>query len=225
MPWPADRTPQKVRPRGGADAFGAWNRRIHFYAGLYLLLFVWLFAFTGLLLNHPKWKFAEFWPTRKQTSLERQIRRPQAGSDLAQAQDILGQLGLTGEIEWTSARVDSGRLDFRVSRPGQTIDIRADLDRERSTVQRIDVNGWGTIRALHTFTGARAGDARNRRDWVMTSIWAFSMDAVAAGLLVMVFGSYYMWWHLPQKRRWGLVALVSGGIACGLFVAGLRLLT
>lgn len=216
--------PQKALTRRVADTFEAWNRRLHFYIGLYLLLFVWLFGFTGLLLNHPKWTFVEFWTTRKQTTFERQIKRPPAGSDLAQAQHILEQLGLTGEIEWTSARADSRRLDFRASRPGHIFEIKTDLDRERATVQRIDVNAWGVMRILHTFTGVRAGDARNQRDWILTRIWVFSMDAVVVGLLLMVFGSYYMWWRLPQKRAWGLVALVSGWMTCAVFVAALRLL-
>ena len=50
------------------------------------------------------------------------------------------------------------------------------------------------------------------------------MDAVAVGLIIMVFGSYYMWWRLRQKRAWGLVALMSGWTACAFFIAGLRLL-
>jgi len=29
--------------------------------GLYLLLACWLFALTGILLNHPTWEFAQFW--------------------------------------------------------------------------------------------------------------------------------------------------------------------
>ena len=209
--------------RSPVDTFEFWNRRLHYFIGLFLLFFVWLFAFTGLLLNHPKWTFANFWPTRKQTTFEREIHRPPAASDTAQAQNILAQLGLTGEIEWTSARADSSRLDFRAGRPGHTFEIKADLDGERATVQRIDVNGWGVMRTLHTFTGVRAGDARNQRDWILTKIWAFSMDAVAVGLLMMVFGSYYMWWRLPRKRAWGMVALVSGWMTFGWFVAGLRL--
>ena len=224
MPSPVSNAARKAQSRQAADTFEVWNRRLHFYIGLFLLFFVWLFAFTGLLLNHPKWTFAEFWPMRKQTTFERQIQRPPVGSDLAQAQNILVQLGLTGEIEWTSARADSGRLDFRASRPGHIFEIKTDLDRERATVQRIDVNAWGAMRALHAFTGVRAGDARNQRDWIPTSIWAFSMDVVAAGLLIMVFGSYYMWWRLPQKRAWGLVALMFGWITCAWFVVGLRLL-
>ena len=224
MPSSANFVPQKALSRRAVDTFEVWNRRLHFYIGLYLLLFVWLFAFTGLLLNHPKWTFAEFWPTRKQTTFERQIKRPPAGSDLAQAQDILNQLGLTGEIEWTSARPNSRSLDFRTSRPGHIFEIKTDLDGERANVQRIDVNAWGVMHILHTFTGVRVGDARNQRDWLLTRIWAFSMDAVAVGLLVMVFGSYYMWLRLPRKRAWGLVALVFGWITCALFVVGFRLL-
>jgi hypothetical protein len=223
MPSPVESMPRKAMLRRASDTFEFWNRRLHYFIGLFLLFFVWLFAFTGLLLNHPKWTFAEFWPMRKQTTFERQIQRPPAGSDLAQAQGILTQLGLTGEIEWTSARTDSRRLDFRASRPGHTFEIKADLDRERATVQRIDVNAWGMMRGLHTFTGVRAGDTRNQRDWILTDIWAFSMDAVAVGLLIMVFGSYYMWWRLPRKRVWGLVALLFGWIMCGCLAVGLRL--
>jgi hypothetical protein len=215
--------PRKDLSRRVADGFELWNRRFHFYIGLFLLFFVWLFAFTGLLLNHPKWTFADFWPARKQTSFERQIQRPPLGSDLEQARNILAQLGITGEIEWTSARLDSSKLNFRANRPGHMFDFKADLDRGLVTVQRIDVNAWGVMHILHTFTGVRANDSRNQRDWILTSIWALSMDAVAAGLLMMVFGSYYMWWRLPQKRAWGLVALLSGWVVCALFVVGLRL--
>jgi hypothetical protein len=224
MPLSLSHRPAKAPSRRLADGFELWNRRLHYYIGLFLLWFVWLFALTGLLLNHSQWTFAEFWPTRKQTSFERQIKRPPAGTDLDQARNILRQLGLAGEIEWTSTRVDFGRLDFRVSRPGHTVDIKTDLDRGQAAVQRTDVNAWGVMRILHTFTGVRSGDSRNQRDWILTSIWAWSMDAVAVGLLIMVFGSYYMWWRLPQKRAWGLVALMSGWMACVLFVAGLRLL-
>lgn len=225
MPWPpVNRVARKASPRRMADTFEVWNRRLHFYIGLYLLFFVWLFAFTGLLLNHPAWTFADFWPTRKQTAFERRIEPPPVGSDLTQAQNILGQLGLAGEIEWTSARPDARRLDFRASRPGHIFEIKTDFDRARATVQRIDLNAWGVMRVLHTFTGVRAGDSRNGRDWILTSMWACAMDASAIGLMIMVLGSYYMWWRLPRKRVWGLVALLSGWAVCGLFVAGLRLL-
>lgn len=207
------------------DSLALWNRRLHYYLGLYLLVFLWLFSFTGLLLNHPKWTFAEFWQNRKQSSSTPQIQPPPPASDLVQARDIMRQLGIVGEIEWTRARTDSNRLDFRVSRPGQILEIKTDLQRNRAEIQRIDVNGWGVVRILHTFTGVRMGDSVNQRDWTMTTLWALSMDGLALGMILMVATSLYMWWALKQKRRLGLAVLSLGTLSCALFIVGLRWLT
>ena len=53
--------------------FERWNRKLHFYAGLFLLFFMWLFAISGLLLNHPTWSFAESWTKRTDANSERAI--------------------------------------------------------------------------------------------------------------------------------------------------------
>jgi hypothetical protein len=204
--------------------FERWNRKLHFYAGLFLLLFVWLFAFSGLVLNHPSWSFTEFWNNRKQTNYERElsIPGPEVKGDLAQARAVLKPLGIEGEILWTTTRTDTNRFDFQVRRPGHFFFIQADFARKRVTVQQGDVNLWGIMRALHTFTGVQMDDPRNRRDWALTSLWAFSMDAVAAGLIFMVLSSLYMWFELPQKRFYGAVVLGLGSLICGLFCFGLR---
>src|SRR5436309_15961124 len=80
--------------------FERWNRKLHFYVGLFLLFFIWLFAFSGLLLNHPTWAFAEFWTNREETNYERAITVPSADvpGDRAQAPDSLKQLKTEGEI-------------------------------------------------------------------------------------------------------------------------------
>jgi len=198
-----------------------WNRKLHYYLGLFTLLFVWFFSFTGLLLNH-QWKFAEFWDSREQSTSEREISAPAPGSDLDQARDILRQLGLRGEIEWTATRGDANRFDFRVSRPGHIFEVHTDLARKRATIQRIDVNVWGVMRILHSFTGMRMEDRRNERDWLLTTVWALTMDAVAAALILMVLSSLYMWFELRAKRFWGTVVLLAGLLSCALFCVGLR---
>ena len=162
-----------VPARRMADSLSAWNRRIHYYLGLYLLLFLWQFSFTGMLLNHPRWTFAEFWANRQQTSFELPIQAPPPGGDLVQARDIMRQAGVHGEIDWTRSRTDPSRLDFRASRPGHIFEIKTDLQQGRSTVQRIDLNAWGVARILHTFTGVRMTDSRNQRDWM----WAWSRSS------------------------------------------------
>jgi hypothetical protein len=208
--------------RRASDLFLVWNRRLHYFVGLYLLFFCWLFAFTGLLLNHPKWDFAQFWPNRVQTQTEHAFRPVQGINRLAQARDLMQQLGIDGEIQWPNVPPSDGILTFQVSRPGRIVEVQADLRSARATLHSNELNAWGVIHMLHTFTGERTTDSANRRDWWLTTVWAWSMDAVAAGLVLMVFGSYVMWYRLKAKRRGGLVALALGVLTCALFIAGLR---
>ncbi len=204
--------------------FERWNRKLHFYAGLFLLFFMWLFAVSGLLLNHPTWSFAESWNNRKERNYERAITFPgrEVKDDLGQAREILGQLGIEGEILWTTTRTDANLFEFQVRRPGHFVFLKADFVNKRVSVRQSDVNLWGVIKVLHTFTGVQMDDPRNTRDWALTSLWAFSMDGVAVGLIFMVLSSLYMSLKLPQKRLPGAVALGLGTLICGLFCVGLR---
>ena len=210
------------RSRGLFDSFLVWNRRLHFYLGLYLLFFTWLFAFTGLLLNHQRWQFAQFWPNRVQNTTEQNFASATGTADIDRAREVMRQLGIAGEVQWPATQPPNGPLTFQVSRPGLVVDIKADLRAGRATVQRTQLNGWGVMQALHTFTGAPAADSRNRRDWMLTTAWALSMDGVAAGLIVTVLGSYVMWFRLRTKRLGGVVALAIGFASCGAFVGALR---
>ena len=183
MPYPTESAePSKAASRQASDTFKIWNRKGHYYLGLYFLFFLWLFSFTGLLLNHGSWRFAEFWPNRNVATSVRQIEVPQVGTGLDRARDIMRQLGISGEIEWPAPKPGSTLVEFRVNRPGHSFLVNVVPEEGRASVEHTEVNGWGVMRALHAFTGARAGDARNERDWILTTVWAFSMDAVAAGM-------------------------------------------
>jgi hypothetical protein len=207
--------------RGATAVFLVWNRRVHYFLGLYLLFFSWLFVLTGLLLNHPGWQFAQFWPNRVQTLTEQSITVPLASTDAERARDVMRQLGIAGEIQWPASQPAAGPFAFQVSRPGLVADVKVDMRSGRATVQRNDLNAWGVMSVLHTFIGVRVGDTRNSRDWMLTTVWAVAMDAVAIGLVVMVVSSYLMWFRLKGKRRGGAVALLLGFATCGAFVSGL----
>ena len=210
--------PAKTPVRLAQDRVNVWNRKGHYYLGLFFLLFLWLFAFTGLLLNHSSWAFADFWPSRKVSTLERRIEGPGSGSDLDRARDVMQQLGIAGEIEWTASKPGSTEFQFRVNRPGHNFNVVVHPGHDRAAVELTEVNTWGIARALHTFTGGRAGDKRNDRDWVLTTVWVLSMDAVSGGLVLMVLSGLYMWYRLPAKRIPGVVALLLGTVICGVFV-------
>ena len=219
MPSPLETADIATSP--SAALFLVWNRRLHYYVGLYLLFFCWLFAFTGLLLNHPEWRFAEFWPQRVQTTAERSVALAQGSSDSERVREVMRQLGLAGEIQWPATRDATGPLVFQVSRPGLVVDLKVDVATGRTIVQQTRLNSWGVLHVLHAFTGVRMGDTRNSRDWLLTSLWAFSMDAVAVGLIAMVVSSYVMWYRLKTKRRNGWIALGLGVATCAGFLSSL----
>lgn len=214
-------TTQRNLPAGAKPSGKSWCQRIHIHLGLYFLIFLWLFSASGLLLNHA-WEFSEFWSRRQQSTREQTIKVPAAGTDLARARDIMRQLGVAGEIEWTAARPAPGRFEFRVQRPGRTIEVKADLDRAIAGVQETQVNGWGITRTLHTFTGTRLSAPTAERDWWLTKLWTFSMDALAVGMVLLVLTSLMLAWQRREKWIASATAFALGVAVCGFFVFGLR---
>ena len=202
---------------------GTWNRKVHIYIGLYFLLFIWLFSVSGLLLNHH-WEFSEFWPQREESSFEREVQIPAEGSDLARARDLMAQLDLSGEVEWLKRHSEDGRFHFRVTRPGKMTDVETDPQSERATLKLIELNTWGVLTSLHQFTGVRMNAPDRKRDWLATHIWSFSIDALCAGLIILVVSSLFMWYQLEQKRGLGILVLSSGILCCCFFVFGLALI-
>ncbi len=213
--------PKTASRRSWLPRFETWNRKLHYYLGLYFLFFLWLFSLSGLLLNHGGWKFAEFWPNRTERFYERAIQVPPPGAGLERARHLMRQLGITGEIEWPAGPQNAKMLTFDVNRPGTMNHVVADLLNGRAAVKQTRINAWGIVHVLHTFSGVRMDSPERNRDWVMTSAWVFSMDALAVGLLAMVFSSYYLWFRLKGKRRLGMVALAAGIAICAVFVLGL----
>lgn len=197
-----------------------WNRRLHFYLGLYFLLFIWLFSISGLLLNHSDWAFATFWEGREESSYERVLARPTATGNLEIARELMAGLRIDGEINGMERDAAEDRIAFQVARPGQILNVEADLASGAATVSQIDLNGWGVFQALHTFSGVSMTDPARERDWVLTRVWSFAMDAVALGLIVLVLSGIYLWYRLPKKRIGGLVSLGLGITTCGFFLFG-----
>lgn len=197
--------------------FELWNRKFHYYLGLFFLFFLWLFSLTGLLLNHPQWRIAS--GDRNETRYEQSVEPPRGDTEFARARDVMRQLKLSGEINWPAAQKPE-HLDFGISRPNDASQIQVDLRQNLASVQHFSNSRWATFRIFHTFSGARFDAPATERDWILTTVWVVAMDALAVALIVMVFGSYYMWFRLKKKRALGVVALSAGVLSCGLFVSG-----
>ena len=128
------------------------------------------------------------------------------------------QLGLTGEIELPADPQGAGHFDFSVNRPTDASQVKIDLASLRASVQHFDNGGLATFRIFHTFSGSRFNAPESHRDWIVTSAWVFAMDALAAGLIAIVLGSYYMWFRFKRKALGlGIFTLAAGYASCALF--------
>jgi Uncharacterized protein conserved in bacteria len=201
-----------------AKAFEVWNRKLHYYLGLYFLFFLWLFSATGLMLNHQQW-FGDLY-RRAETAYDTPIETPDGDTLAARTRDLMRQLGLQGEIDWPATQ-PVWHIDFNVSRPNGAAQVRVDLTAKQAYVREFRNRPLHAFQIFHTFSGSRFNQPASERDWMVTSVWVFAMDALALGLVVMVLGSYYMWWQLKKKRTLGAFALAAGLVTCGAFVAGI----
>jgi hypothetical protein len=213
-----------VSPRRRSARLRAWTRKLHNYLGLYLLLFLWFFSVSGLVLNHSKWSVARFWDARQESTTERAIRSPAATEDVAMAAELRRQLAIVGEIGETKRHADGARFEFQVVKPGRVYRVEARLDSARARVTEIRLNVWGVFDALHKFTGVRMDEPARTRDWAMTWIWSLAMDALAIGLVVLVLSGLHLWYGLSARRRPGLIALAAGLACCAFFLYGLGVL-
>jgi hypothetical protein len=169
------------------------------------------------MLNHQQW-FTDLYK-RTEYSYEMPITVPAGDTVLAQTRELMRQLDLQGEIDWPAAQ-PAWHVDFNVSRPSGAAQVRADLSAKVAYIRTFDNSRLHAFQIFHTFSGSRFNQPASQRDWMVTSIWVWSMDALALGLIVMVIGSYYMWWTLKKRRTLGFVTLAAGALSCGAFVAG-----
>ena len=170
------------------------------------------------MLNHQQW-FRNLYE-RAQSSHEFSIETP-AGDTLAeQARDVMRQLNLQGEIDFPASQ-PVWHIDFNVSRPNGAAQVRVDLMAKDAYVREFQ-NGWlHAFQIFHTFSGSRFNQPASERDWIVTKVWVWAMDALAAGLIVMVVGSYYMWWRLKKNHTLGIVIGGAGFAMCAVFLVGL----
>lgn len=120
-----------------------------------------------------------------------------------------------------TTRPSEDQFDFRVTRASRIIDIKTNLREKRAEVEQIRVNAWGSAYMLHNFTGVNMNDPRQSRDWLMTRIWSFLMDATCAGLIFLVMSGIYIWFCLGKRRLLGAFVLGFAALICGIFVFGL----
>lgn len=196
--------------------FNFWNRKLHIHIGLFLLLFIWLFSLSGLLLNHDGWQFAKFWEQRKQNETVTEITFPAQLDSAALLRAVMGKLEISGEV--TNVKYSADALDFRVTSPGKGKELHIDRLNGTVTQKEYKLNIWGKIRTLHTFNGVDKNNIKKEANWLVTSVWKFAMDGIAILLVFLCISSWLMWYKIRKDYRWGVVVLAIGFLASFYFV-------
>jgi len=196
-------------------AFHTFTRRLHIHLGLLLLLFVWLFSLSGLLLNHGGWKFASFWEQRQESKID--IAVPfSALTDPDPEARIMEFLKISGEVQQQKRTAET--LEFRVQSPGIVTDVSVNLTTGSGTEKVMGYNVWGKWRTLHTFNGMSKENPSQSPNWLVTNIWRFTMDGIAIGLIITCLSSWIMWYDVRKEYKLGYSILAASLGVAGYFL-------
>lgn len=200
------------------SVFEKWNKKIHIYLGLCMLLFLWVFSISGLFLNHPKW----FGGRPERDIVETTVAMQESGDQSSKAQHLMEQLDLKGELIFRGEQ-KPGQFAFLTMRPDERTFVIVNLESLVAKVTRVTGNFGQMMGNLHTFSGVRPiwGEKESMRDWLPTVLWSFSIDALAVGVILMVASSLYMGFRLREKRKPVVVSLLIGLAICSFFIWGL----
>lgn len=191
-----------------------WNLKVHLYIGLFILFFIWLFGFSGLLLNHH-WEFANFWEERKEQSSSWVIEIVRNKEPYVLAHDIAHKLNLNGSVGNITFSNDSLGLNFIVSKPGTRYDFQAMLDDGKIVVKELKFNKWGILRALHVLRNPSLEERADNHQTIMASIWGVSVDILSVSLIALCLGGWIMWLKVRgRKFILGLISLSCGFVLC-----------
>ena len=181
-----------------------FSRTLHIYLSLLGLCMMVFFATTGFMLNHEAW-FDRVHPAThmRQGQLPPAMFHPI--DKLAIAEKLRSDFYITGVVVEFTADPDEVRVIYKG--PGRRTDAAIDPATGHVELTFESRGLIGRITDLHR--GADSGAA-----------WRRVIDAaailIAAGALTGVF----MWWHLPRRRRLGLVAILLGlGLSAAVYFA------
>jgi hypothetical protein len=183
-----------------------WIRSAHLWAGMIIAPFLVLIAISAMLFNHG-WR-----PTEQAAAVTTgQVKLRDDLTGIALARDILGQLGVTGEIDYFGYAPGQPRLTIPVTRPGERIVVNVQVSNGAARIEKRQTGLGAAILYLHKSPGPH--NVAVRGNWVWTRVWAWLADGTVYLLLLTSVTGIYLWALLRQQRRMGL-ALLGAGCVC-----------
>ena len=185
-----------------------WSRLAHVYTSMIAFVVILMFAFTGLMLNHPTWTLGDGPNTSVATGqLPVELFRDDGSLDyLTLSEFARNELGASGEV--TSFGDAGGTASIIYAGPGYTADLVVDID---ASTYEFTAEQLGWVAVLSDFhTGTDTGGAWS---WVIDVAAVFLIVVALSGLLLQVF--------LRKRRRSAFVTTGVGGVIIAAFIAAI----
>ena len=199
----------------GMKNFFTINRKLHIYMGLFIILFIWLFFVSGLIMNHGKWKVRNFYEKRIEEKTDFNVSESIINGNPDVVNTIKNHLNITGEV--SNIRIGSGNIGFRVSSPGLVQEVSVDST-GKGSLKMMKYNFWGKLHTLHLFNGMNKNDPEQLPNWIVTKLWRIIMDTTAIILILLSLGSWIMWYKVRKDYKAGYIFLAAGIIIAGYFL-------
>ncbi len=208
--------PTSLKKPAGTQ-FYRYVRDLHLYFGLFISPFVLTFAISVFYLNHPSGSVlapnAKDQPVRTVDNIDvpAEFRDAKPAERVQMAREVMGHLGVTGEVGFIRKLDSPDRFEFQVIKPAQTTMIELDLAARSATVREADTGIPGMLVYLHKSPGPH--NAAIRGNWVYTGWWRTAVDGIVYLLLFVSTSGVYLWAVLKSERRLGLALLGAGVVS------------
>jgi hypothetical protein len=183
---------------------------LHLYLGLFISPFILVFSLSVFFLNHRTLSV----DTSTEVSPPRPVRVPagmataQGPASIVLAQQILSQVGLTGEIGFTRYVPSTRHFFFPVSKAGVEATVDVDVEAATAVVSRRRTSLLEAFAYLHKMPGPH--NATIRGNWIGTRLWRPAADATIYLTLFVSITGVYLWYALKAERAVGATLLACG---------------
>lgn len=199
--------------------FSHINRRVHLYLGLALLPWLFMYGVSSVPFAHNQFfnqrdtaKGLPDWTLRSARPLERPV--PESAEALRSfGAVLLTESGIEG-TNFGAYRQSPTQLHVYSYTFWKSTRLIYFVDQKRVVVEDRRFRWDQFLSGMH----ARGGF---EQEGFLQNSWSVVVDLVCLGILTWIASGLYMWWALPNQRRWGWLAIAAGTAAFAVFTVRL----
>jgi hypothetical protein len=194
--------------------FYLFTRDLHLYLGLFISPFVLLFAISVFFLVH-----ASVPGISRETRVRAvehvalpDIAYTSNGVDQVEAlRPILGNLGVSGEVNFVRRIPGEHRLIVPVLIPGRETTVELNFETHAAVITEHRTGTWDALVQLHKMPGPHNANVRGNSLYIR--LWRRLTDVTVYIIVFISISGIYLWTVLRAERRIGLILVAAGAFS------------